>query len=141
MHATAVALYRLRGGVEELLFELRPYCGYGACQHFHNLRDHATYAAGAPLPTLRAGDELEFRCVYDNPDPYALGYGLSAMTEMCGPILIYTPHDVSQPPRRTWHDSDRGRYRAAEGGRGPHEWQRMAFKGHNRDDTPHNHRA
>ena len=109
VHARSVSLYRMRGGVTERLFGIHNYCGYGECQHFHALPP-ADPADGVP-PTVRAGDELEFRCVYDNPSRFTLGYGISTMTEMCGPILIYTPHDSSQPPTRTWYDSVRGRYR------------------------------
>ena len=114
-HATKVMLLRTRSGRTETIFHLEPYCGYGSCQHFH---DFATAAATSTVPlaspTIRAGDALEFRCVYDNDDQYELGYGLSAMNEMCGPILIYTPHDHRVRPRVTWNDSPNGLMRLHE---------------------------
>ena len=110
-HARSVSLRRTRNGQTTTLFEISTYCGYGSCQHFHDL----TASASAAQPTIELGDALEFRCVYDNPDPYELGYGLSAMNEMCGPILVYTPHDPSLRPHVTWHDSDQGVMRPQEG--------------------------
>ena len=102
-HAVRVALLRMRDGEEpQTLYQIEPYCGYGDCQHFHNIPSQ---------PTLMEGDELEFRCTYENHDRFVLGYGLSAMKEMCGPIIIYTPHDYGQRPRKTWYDHDDGRMR------------------------------
>ena len=102
-HAVRVALLRMRDGEEpQTLYQIEPYCGYGDCQHFHNIPSQ---------PTLMDGDELEFRCTYENHDRFVLGYGLSAMKEMCGPIIIYTPHDYGQRPRKTWYDHDDGRMR------------------------------
>ena len=66
----------------------------------------------------RAGDALEFRCTYDNHDRFSLGYGLSAMNEMCGPILIYTPHQPTQHPVRSWYDSTEGMVRVGSGAAG-----------------------
>ena len=124
-HATRVSLHRIRQGQWTTLLELNPYCGYGECQHFHNLTepripaasgagaDEAPTGAGASRagvgsgggssPALRLGDALEFRCLYDNPEPFALHYGLSSGMEMCGAILVYTPH-VWQSARQvpTW---------------------------------------
>ena len=102
-HAVRVALLRMRDGEEpQTSYQIEPYCGYGDCQHFHNIPSQ---------PTLMEGDELEFRCTYENHDRFVLGYGLSAMKEMCGPIIIYTPHDYGQRPRKTWYDHDDGRMR------------------------------
>jgi len=127
-HATAVSLHRLRDSQWTTLFELNPYCGYGACQHFQPIPNTAD---GSP-PTVIPGDELEFRCTYDNPDHYTLGYGLSAMSEMCGPILIYTPHDSAKPPRRTWYESSDGVAKAQQGG----AWSRSPAKHMTPQDFP-----
>ena len=54
-HATKVSLLRIREGVSTTLISLDHYCGYGSCQHFHDLPD---------APEIRHGDALEFRCVY-----------------------------------------------------------------------------
>ena len=135
VHAQSVSLYRLRDGQFQRLFEISNYCGYGECQHFHTLPP-AGPLGGAP-PTLRAGDELEFRCIFNNPDRFALGYGLSAMTEMCGPILIYTPHDASQLPKRTWHDSNHGHVRTHTSAADVGAWTVSPFKfGDSSSDFP-----
>ena len=44
---------------------------------------------------LGEGDGLEFRCTYHNDEGVTLEYGVSALQEMCGPIVIYTPFDAS----------------------------------------------
>ena len=105
-HATRVSLHRTRNGVTETLFEIDPYCGYGGCQQFQPILD---------APTLRQGDALEFRCLYDNDETLALGYGLSRGEEMCGPIIIYTPHDSRSVPRVSWHDGHYGEFRMPGG--------------------------
>jgi hypothetical protein len=98
-HATRVSLHRERHGHWEKLFELRPYCGYGECQHFHEL------PAGTQL---QIEDALEFRCEYVNSESIALTYGLSAKMEMCGAIIVYTPHDSRAAARPTWYGTTTG---------------------------------
>lgn len=123
-HATRVALSRTRAGRTETLFAIDGYCGYGECQHFHNI-EHAD-------PTVRAGDMLEFRCTYDNHEGVALRYGLSAMNEMCGPILLYTPHDHALPPHKYWYKSIDGLVRSSTvpgaGAGAADQWVRSPFK-------------
>ena len=107
---------------------------YGACQHFHDL-------PGAP--TLQAGDSLEFvctcvtrlnrappcrvvascagrRCRYDNADAHTLAYGISRGNEMCGPLVIYTPHEAARGMAGTWYQSTDGLMRLP----GATEWTR-----------------
>ena len=60
------------------------------------------------LQELRIGDALECRCLYTNTETSTLTYGLSARMEMCGPIIVYTPHNVSLPLRPTWFGGDQG---------------------------------
>ena len=73
-------------------------------------------ALGEPVGVVE-GDALEFRCTYANHGTHTLRYGLSALNEMCGPILIYTPHDSASPPAipaatsvssASWQTSDSG---------------------------------
>ena len=54
------------------------------------------------LQELRIGDALECRCLYTNTETSTLTYGLSARMEMCGPVVVYTPHNVSPSLRPTW---------------------------------------
>lgn len=122
-HAVRVSLHRTRpGSPPEELFALAPYCGYGACQHFHAIPGE---------PTLRKGDGLEFRCLYENHEGTALSYGVSTSQEMCGPILIYSPHDSRAPPRTSWHDGVAGEARR-DGG----PWSRVQERPINREDFP-----
>jgi len=102
-HAIRVSLLRLRDGRWSTLLELSPYCGYGECQRFHNLTD--ADLGGAP-PQLRLGDALEFRCHFTNDEAVTLHYGLSAAMEMCGAIIVYTPHAHRYIP--TWHGGNDG---------------------------------
>ena len=44
---------------------------------------------------MRKGDGFEFTCWFDNDEPIPLKYGTATMQEMCGPIVIYYPHDPS----------------------------------------------
>jgi hypothetical protein len=113
-HATRVRLQRTSSaGHTDTLFEINPYCGYGACQHFHDIPS---------MPALRVGDSLAFECTYTNTEALTLTYGLSRGNEMCGPVLIYAPHDPSALPRKTWHDARDGYQRSHEGG----EWVRVS---------------
>ena len=106
-HATRVSLHRIdRNGGETTLISISPYCGYGECQQFHALPESAT---------LARGDSLEMRCVYDNDEPVSLSYGVSQMQEMCGSIVVYTPHDPYVPPTKKWYDSGAGRQRVHAG--------------------------
>ena len=105
-HATKVSLHLIRGDEQTTLLSLSPYCGYGPCQHFHDL---------PPGTTFRLGDGLELRCVYENDEPLSLTYGLSQMQEMCGPIVVYTPHDSRRRPTKEWYDSNAGRERPRAG--------------------------
>lgn len=115
-HATRVSLHRIGpDGSETELISLAPYCGYGPCQQFHELPNGSTMARG---------DALEMRCVYDNAEPVSLSYGVSQMQEMCGAVVVYTPHDPSASPNKQWFDSADGRQRVHAGsGR----WSRAPF--------------
>ena len=103
-HATRVSLHRVRAGRVETLYRMDHYCGEGECQHFVDL-------PGAP--DLRLGDALEVRCLYRNPRPIPLVYGLSTGMEMCGPIIVFTPHTAAVKERYPpmWYDGDRGTQR------------------------------
>ena len=105
-HATRVSLHRQRRGTWETLLELNPYCGYGACQHFHDL------PAGTEL---QLGDALEFRCLYNNTLNTTLHYGLSADMEMCGTIIIYTSHDAALSTQPMWFNGGQGTQRSMGG--------------------------
>lgn len=128
-HARRVELLRERDGVSETLYAIEPYCGVGDCQHFHDLPH--TESDGGP-PTLRPGDSLEFRCTYDNDGRFEIGYGVSAMQEMCGPILIYTPHDLDYHGQ-TWYEHVGGMVRD---GRGQGPWALSGFHRPTRLDFP-----
>ena len=128
-HARRVELPRERDGVSETLYAIEPYCGVGDCQHFHDLPH--TESDGGP-PTLRPGDSLEFRCTYDNDGRFEIGYGVSAMQEMCGPILIYTPHDLDYHGQ-TWYEHVGGMVRD---GRGQGPWALSGFHRPTRLDFP-----
>ena len=116
IHAKRVSLHRIdpAGGETELI-ALSPYCGYGACQQFHELPEGAT---------LSRGQALEMRCVYDNAEPVSLSYGVSPMQEMCGSVVVYTPHDPSARPHKQWFDSVEGRQRVHAGSG---QWHRAPF--------------
>ena len=126
-HATRVALYRVRDGRRDVLLTVAPYCGYGECQHFYDLPD---------APTIRRGDALEFVCTYDNPGREPLTYGLSAMQEMCGPIIVYTPHNPALRPHRWWYDSSEGQQRRGDGSGGDDRWVVAPSLQTSRDDFP-----
>lgn len=82
-------------------------------------------------PTIRVGDALEFRCTYDNAAPITLTYGLSAQNEMCGPIVIYTPHNPAAPPAQTWYENIDGAQKTAGGA-----WQRAPMLRRDPMDVP-----
>lgn len=70
---------------------LVPFHGYGPDQSFQLADVNA-------LP-LQKGDELEFHCVYDTRKVDAqsnIQYGVSHGDEMCGPVIMFYPHDFSQ---------------------------------------------
>ena len=92
--ATRVALFHYRGNeaqgrrrLVQRVLDMDPYCGYGPCQHFHNLPPF--------LQKVRRGDSFELHCWYDNQDRKVVHYGVSNGDEMCGPLVMYAPHDPS----------------------------------------------
>ena len=116
-HATRVSLHRKRDGEWVTLLHIEPYCGYGACQRFHNLSGGAADAVRTlALPELRLGDTLEFRCRYRNQEGFQLRYGLSSGNEMCGAIVVYTPHVSTAAARQvpTWFGGGHGDLRRVE---------------------------
>ena len=42
---------------------------------------------------MKRGDSFELHCWFDNPDRKVVHYGVSNGDEMCGPLLMYAPHD------------------------------------------------
>ena len=99
MHAHAhakkltFAITRAGMSVEEALVTLDPYCGEGSCQHFVRI------PLGA-RQELRRGDALSLICEFHNEEGLPLIYGVGWNQEMCGALLIYsphvTPHDASE---------------------------------------------
>ena len=41
---------------------------------------------------VREGDSLVFSCAFTNTRNFTIEYGVSNAQEMCGPIVLYTPH-------------------------------------------------
>eukprot|EP00966_Prymnesium_polylepis_P168849 3904038-Prymnesium_polylepis.1 len=80
--ARSVSLARTRNGVTTELIAVPQYCGYGECQRFMDLAS----------VDIRRGDSLTFTCVFDNSLSIPIRFGMSHGQEMCGPILLYTPH-------------------------------------------------
>jgi len=94
-HAKKLTLAITRAGtsVEEALVTLDPYCGEGSCQHFVRLPPGARQE-------LRRGDALSLICEFHNEAGFPLIYGVGWNQEMCGAILVFsphaTPHDASE---------------------------------------------
>jgi len=84
----AVSLTRMRDGVSTVLIADHAYCGHGDCQHFKDLPGNLTTAD----MVVREGDSLVFTCAFSNDRNFTLLYGTANAQEMCGPIVLYTPH-------------------------------------------------
>lgn len=58
---------------------------------------------------MKRGDSFELHCWFDNPDRKVVHHGVSNGDEMCGPLLMYSPHDPGA--------NDGGNMAYASGGR------------------------
>lgn len=86
-HATRVALYRrAANGEAHLISEISPFCGVGLCQ---------TFATLPPDVHIQRGEGLDFLCEYKNSEAIPLHQGLNRAQEMCGAVIVYTPHDAN----------------------------------------------
>lgn len=74
---------------------IAPYGGYGPDQTVKNFGPDS--AVGRRI-TLRGKEELRIKCTWRAPHP-RLAYGTDNGQEMCGPILLYYPTDVTIPQK------------------------------------------
>ena len=93
-YAKALWLDHIRNGKKiDEYGSLNPFHGYGPDQSFFDLPKNAT--------SIRPGDSLTFNCVYDTTSVRnrMIRFGVGHGDEMCGPIILYTPHgkDYSTP--------------------------------------------
>ena len=69
---------------------LDPFHGYGPDQSFQ-----PTSVAQRNQPLL-AGDSLQFHCVFNTMKAKeTINYGVSHGDEMCGPVILFYPHDAT----------------------------------------------
>lgn len=73
--------------MKEVLYDDSPFCGYGECQHFHDLPARAD---------LRRGDSLQLACTFSNHEGLRLVVGVSRLQEMCGAAVIYSPNNLTR---------------------------------------------
>jgi hypothetical protein len=94
-HATKMELLHLRsppgiGQARHLVqsvLALDPFCGYGECQK--------PVVLPRTLKPMLRGDSLELHCFFDNQGGEPIHYGVTNDGEMCGTIIMYSPHNAT----------------------------------------------
>ena len=96
---------------------LDPFHGYGPDQSFQ-----PTSVAQRNQPLL-AGDSLQFHCVFNTMKAKdTINYGVSHGDEMCGPVILFYPHDASVKMEMEYLSSPVGKPEENWEGHGP--WDR-----------------